>query len=179
MTAGSVARRYAKALHDLASEDGSVDESAAALASLAEAVQSLDAGALASGVLDAESRRKLGSALATPFGAATTLGRFVRLLAERDRLSALPAIHEWYVRINDRAAGRVRLAVKTATPLDQSQIDAVIGAFRSVAGGKIVPQVETDPTILGGAIVEVEGRVYDGSVKTRLSRLAARMAGEA
>jgi len=31
---------------------------------------------------------------------------------------------------------------------------------------------------IGGIVVELQGRVYDGSVKTHLSRLAAKMAGE-
>ena len=35
-----------------------------------------------------------------------------------------------------------------------------------------------DEELLGGVIVEIEGRVYDGSVRTRLARLAARMSGD-
>ena len=33
-------------------------------------------------------------------------------------------------------------------------------------------------TLIGGLVVELQGRVYDGSVRTHLSRLAAKMAGE-
>jgi hypothetical protein len=40
-----------------------------------------------------------------------------------------------------------------------------------------VADVAVDPALLGGAVVELEGRVYDGSVKTALARLASRMAG--
>jgi F-type H+-transporting ATPase subunit delta len=116
--------------------------------------------------------------LAVPVGVDTTLGKFVRLLAERDRLATLPAIQEWFVRIQDRAAGRVRLSLKAATALDQSQIDAVVAAFTNVTDGNITAEVETDSSLLGGAVVELEGRVFDGSVKTRLTRLAARMAGD-
>jgi F0F1-type ATP synthase delta subunit len=38
--------------------------------------------------------------------------------------------------------------------------------------------VKTDEELLGGVVVELEGRVYDGSIRTRLARLAARMSGE-
>jgi F-type H+-transporting ATPase subunit delta len=176
---GSIARRYAKALHDLAAEEGLVAEVGAALASFAEAIAAVDDGSLAPGVLDGDARAKMGAALAAPLGAQTTLAKFVQLLAARDRLAALPSIHEHFIRIDDRAAGRVRLTVTTAAPLEQSQIDAVVAAFRSLTGGNAVPRVRTDPEMLGGAVVEIEGRVYDGSVKTRLSRLAARMAGDA
>lgn len=178
MIAGSVARRYAKALYELASEEGSLEQVGLALSELAPAIASADEGALTPGVLDRDSRRRLGAALAVPVGPDTTLGKFVRLLAERDRLATLPAIQEWFVRIQDRAAGRVRLSLKAATALDQSQIDAVVAAFRNVTDGNITAEVETDSSLLGGAVVELEGRVFDGSVKTRLTRLAARMAGD-
>jgi len=178
MIAGAVARRYAKALYELANEEGGVEEVGQALAQLAQAVASAEEGALAPGILDRDSRRKLGTALAAPVGAGTTLGKFVRLVAERDRIATLPAINEWFVRIRDRAAGRVRLTLKAATALEQSQIDAVVAAFGNITDGNITAEVETDPSLLGGAVVELEGRVFDGSVKTRLTRLAARMAGD-
>ncbi len=178
MIAGSVARRYAKALYELVAEEGAVADTAAALSELSIAIQSLADGVLAPGVLDGDARRKLGSAMAAPIGADSTLGKFVRLLAERDRLLILPTIYEWFVRIEDREAGRVRLTLKAATALDQNQVDAVVAAFGKVTDGKIAAAVEIDPDLLGGALVELEGRVFDGSVKTRLTRLAARMAGD-
>jgi len=178
MIAGAVARRYAKALYELAEEDGSLSSVTASMAQLSAAVAAADDGMLTPGVLDRDARRKLGAALAAPLGADTTLGKFVRLIAERDRLSTLPAINDWLIRIVDREAGRVRLMLKTATTLDQSQVDAVIAAFGSVTDGTIAAEVETDSSLLGGAVVELEGRVFDGSVKTRLTRLAARMAGD-
>lgn len=178
MIAGAVARRYAKALFELASEDGSLADVTSSMGELAAAVASADEGSLTPGVLDRDARRKLGAALAAPIGVDTTLGKFVRLLTERDRLSTLPAINDWLIRIVDREAGRVRLTLKAATPLDKAQIDAVVAAFSKVTDGRITAEVETDSSLLGGAVVELEGRVFDGSVKTRLTRLAARMAGD-
>jgi hypothetical protein len=48
-----------------------------------------------------------------------------------------------------------------------------------VAKREIVTHVTTDPSLLGGAVVELDGRVYDGSIRTALARLASRMAGSA
>jgi F-type H+-transporting ATPase subunit delta len=178
MIAGAVARRYAKALYELANEEGRVEEAGQALSQFAEAVASAEEGALTPGLLDREARRKFGAALAAPVGADTTLGKFVRLVAERDRIATLPAIYDCFVRIGDRAAGRVRLTLKAATTLEQTQIDAVVAAFGNITDGNITAEVEVDSSLLGGAVVELEGRVFDGSVKTRLTRLAARMAGD-
>lgn len=178
MISGSVARRYAKALYELASQEGGVEDAAASLEQLATAVGDLDEGTLSPGVLDADARQKLGAALAAPFGGGT-LGKFIQLLADRDRLEILPNIHEWFERIRDEADGRVRLTVTSATELDAGEIDSVVAAFKKIAGGNVTAEVNTDPSLLGGAVVEVQGRVYDGSIKTRLTRLAAKMAGDA
>jgi F-type H+-transporting ATPase subunit delta len=178
MISGSVARRYAKALYELVDEEGGVAETAAALSELAQAIESLDDGTLAPGLLDGDERRRLALALAAPVGVETTLGKFVRLLSERDRVGILPSIHEWFVRIEDRAAGRVRLTLRAAAPLEQSQVDSVVAAFGKITDGNIAASVETDADLIGGALVELEGRVFDGSVKTKLTRLAARMAGD-
>jgi F-type H+-transporting ATPase subunit delta len=177
VTPGSVARRYAKALYELAAEEGAVDAIGQALAALAEAVKGVPAEQLAPGVLDAEARRKLGRALATPVGVDTTLGKFLRVVAERDRVSELPGVYYWYVKRLDEEAGRVRAGITSAVELRPNELQAVLGAFGKLAGREVVPEVVTDPELLGGVVVELEGRVYDGSVRTRLARLAAKMAG--
>jgi len=177
VTPGSVARRYAKALYELSAEEKTVDANGQALAALAEAVKAVPAEQLAAGVLDAEARRKLGRALAQPFGADSTLGKFLQVVAERDRVSELPGIYYWYVKRLDEAAGRVRASVTSAADLRPDELQAVLDAFGKRAGREVVPEVATDAELLGGVVVELEGRVYDGSVRTRLARLAARMAG--
>lgn len=177
MTPGSVARRYAKALYELAAEEGSVEQIATALAEIATAVAGIDANSLAPGVLDAASRRALGEALAGPVGPDSTLGKFLRLIVERDRVTELPGVQFWFVKRLDEEAGRVRATVTAANELTDSQTESIVAVFRPIAGRDVLPEVSSDPDLLGGAIVELEGRVYDGSVKTRLARLAARMAG--
>lgn len=179
MTPGSVARRYAKALYELALEDGSVAEIANALSELATAVRQIPADQIAPGVLDGDARRKLGQALAEPVGRDTTLGRFLQVLASNDRLSELPGVYYWFVKRVDEDAGRVRAVVTSAAVLAPNQLDAVVSAFAKLAGREVVPEATTDSDLLGGVIVELEGRVYDGSIRTRLARLAARMAGAA
>ena len=178
MTPGAAARRYARALHDLAREEGNVEDVAAALGELAEAVEGAAEGSLLPGVLDGDSRARLGNALAAPFGAATTLGKFIRLIAERDRISELPGVHHWFQKQLDVDAGRVRASITTATAPTQAELDSIVATFRRGAGREVIAEVTTDERLLGGVIVELEGRVYDGSIRTRLARLAARMAGD-
>ena len=179
MSGRAVARRYAKALYELASEERSTGPVGIALRGIASGVDGAGREELAEGALDTEARSKIGAALAEAVGPDTTLGRFVRLVADRDRLAHLPDIAEWYEKLEDEAAGRVRVAIKAAVALTDADVEAFRAAFRSIAKREVVADVAVDPDLLGGAVVELEGRVYDGSVKTALARLASRMAGAA
>lgn len=178
MTSGSAARRYARALYALAGEEGKVAETGSSLGELATAVAEVGA-VLAPGLLDGEAREKLGRRMAAAVGQDSTLGKFIRLLALRDRLAELPTIDRFYVALRDSDEGCVRMKVTTATELKEADVRRLVEGFSDKTEGKILTETVVDESILGGAVVELEGRVYDGSVKTYLARLAQRMAGDA
>ena len=173
---GAVSKRYARALYDLASEAGDVDGVAAGLEALSAAVAEVGPETLSPGNLSGEVRVKLGRALADGFGAESTLGRFLGVLADRDRLDEIPAIRDRFNALADDAAGRVRIAVTSAYELSDDDKTAIVERFEKIAGKSVVPELAVDETLIAGATVELEGRVYDGSVRTQLARLEARMA---
>ncbi len=174
---GAIGKRYARALFALAEREGKTDEFGEALSEIAQAVQGLIAtGAAAS--LDEEARSRLGRRLAEYVGGDSTLGRFLQLVVLRGRLAALPQIHEHYQALGDAEQGRVRAEVTSARSLEQEELESVIAEFARVTGRTVLARVETDAALLGGLVVEIEGRVFDGSVRTALARLADRMAGE-
>jgi len=177
VTAGSVARRYAKALYELAAEDRSVEPTGVLLCQIAEAVEEAGRASFARGVLQAGARHQIGETIANKVGQDSLIGRFVRLVAERDRLADLASIAEWYAKLEDQAAGRVRVAITSPVALSDADVTAICKAFRGIAGGEVVASVNTDESLLGGAVVELQGRVFDGSIKSALARLASRMAG--
>lgn len=173
----SISRRYGRALFELASESSSAEEVGTGLAALAEAIRGLDAGALAPGILTAAQRDQLAKKLAESIGRDSLLGRFVAVLASNDRLEQLPAISERYDRLQDSAAGRVRIHVRSAAALGDAERAALRQKFEKITGRKVLDTVGVDDALLGGVTVEAEGRVYDGSVRTLLARLERRMAG--
>jgi hypothetical protein len=44
-------------------------------------------------------------------------------------------------------------------------------ALEKISGKKIVIHQESDPGLIGGAVVHLEGKIYDGSVSTQLEKL--------
>jgi F-type H+-transporting ATPase subunit delta len=78
----------------------------------------------------------------------------------------------------DEEKGRVRLSVRTAVELNDADQKQLIIAFANLTGKEVIPTVTVDPDLLGGVLVEVKGKVYDGSVRAQLDRIANQLAGE-
>lgn len=176
---GAIGRRYGRALFELASETKTGEETGAGLAELASAVEALEPGTLGPGLLTAGQREKLSQALVARVGGSSLLARFIGVLAANDRLDQLPAIRASYESLEDEAAGRIRVRVRSATPLSEDDRAALRARFEKITGRHVLDTVEVDAALLGGVTVEAEGRVYDGSVRTQLARLERKMAGQA
>jgi F-type H+-transporting ATPase subunit delta len=98
------------------------------------------------------------------------------LLLARDRLKYLPEIVGCYRRLLNEARGRVEAKAVGASPLELAMVERLREVLRGIAGKEIVLQQETDPSLIGGVLIELEGRIYDGSVRTQLEKLKQRIA---
>ena len=63
----------------------------------------------------------------------------------------------------------------SAFPLSAEEKAALEEAFSRKLGAKVELMVVMDPHLIGGVKVALEGKVYDGTVKNRLSELRARL----
>lgn len=59
----------------------------------------------------------------------------------------------------------------SAKPLGQDQLRAIESRFTALLGGSVRLTEETDPSLLGGVRVEIDGRVYDGSLRLQLQEV--------
>jgi F-type H+-transporting ATPase subunit delta len=55
-------------------------------------------------------------------------------------------------------------------------VESVRERLRGISGKDVVLQEETDASLLGGLLIELEGKVYDGSVRTQLEKMKQRVA---
>ncbi len=176
----SLARRYAKALFALAKEAHSLEPTAVDLERVAAVADDRTIGPiLSSPLLSPVRRRALVAQISKELRLSDLLTRFVGLLADRQRLAELPAIHRSLQELLDAELGRARITIRSACPLETQQHDEVVRVFSQLTGKHIVPTVSIDPELLGGVVVEVAGKVYDGSVRTQLARMARQLAGTA
>lgn len=98
-----------------------------------------------------------------------------RLLAENRRLAALPAIAEAYEALRARAENVVDVQVASAAALDEAQQQRLVEALQKRLGKQVRLHLTLDPALLGGARLQVGDQVIDGSVSTRLEKLANAM----
>jgi len=174
----AVARRYAKALFALAKESATLDPALRELERIAAVAKDPSIGpVLSSPLLSPARRRDLGQRIASELGLSDLLTRFVALLADHQRLAELPRIHDYFQELLDAELGRARITIRSARPLDGQQEADLVTVFSKLTAKQIVPNSVVDPELLGGVVVEVAGKVYDGSVRTQFHRLARQLAG--
>lgn len=173
MIVGSIARRYAKALFDLAAEANQVDAWAQSLVSLKKAVESSPelAALLTSPVYTREQRQGLAGELARALGLAEAPRHLVLLLAERNRLASLPAIADTFGRLADEKLGRIRARVTSAVPLTEAEAAALAARLAAASKGQVIVERAVDPALLGGVVAQVGSFVYDGSLRSQLEDL--------
>jgi F-type H+-transporting ATPase subunit delta len=173
-----VARRYAKAIFALAREEQSLEATAADLEGLATVARTPDiAAALANPLLSPPTRNALARTLAERLELRPTTRNFLLLLADQRRLDQIVAVCDYYRELLDRALGQVRAQITAAAPVSPAQAQQLVQSFERLTGKRVLPTIAVEPEILGGLIVAVEGKVYDGSLRTQLERLAGAIAG--
>jgi F-type H+-transporting ATPase subunit delta len=177
---GAVARRYAKAVFGLAKEAGALQPTADQLARLAAVASDPTVGpVLRSPLLSAARRHDLAQTLGRELPLSELLTHFVQLLADHQRLRELPAIADRYQHLLDTELGRVRVTIRSASPLDAKQEADIVAVFARLTGKQVISRTVVDTALLGGVVVEVSGKVYDGSVRTQLDRVAHELSGAA
>lgn len=169
----TIARPYAKAVFAEAQDSGDIDAWSDLLAGTAAIVG--DAGFRVLIGNPQVAQEVVADLLHEGVGRAAgdTGHAFLRLLAERRRLDALPGIRALFEALRADAENRVDVEVTSAVELDDGQRQRFAQALKKRLGRDVVIHASTDASILGGAIVRAGDLVIDGSVKGRLDKLAA------
>jgi F-type H+-transporting ATPase subunit delta len=174
----SIARRYAKAIIAVAQEQNSLEQTGDELRLLrALAEEPQIAQGLANPLLSANARRGLARAIAEQLKLRPIMRDFLSLLADHRRLDQLAGIADQYQHILDQMLGRVRATLTSSGALAPQQLEAVVAALTRQTGRTVLAEERVDPQLLGGLVVDIEGKVYDGSLRTQLEALAASIAG--
>jgi len=170
----SLARRYARALIEVAKERAGLDAVQAQLDALAQVVrESSELGALLKNPEYSRAERWAAlQAVMNALGAVETpLQNFIRLLVDRDRIAYLGDIARVFRDMADSLAGRVRGRVTAATPLPEDSMTAIKKGLERLTDRQVILEASVEPELLGGVMARVGSTVYDGSLRSRLEEL--------
>lgn len=176
MRAGALARRYARALFALADAQQSLEPVGSALAAVTDALQEPNVMRVLTGPVTRERKRALLMKIVEVTGAPVMVRDFLLLLADHHRLKQIPAIRSVFEGLLDEKRGITRATIRSAVALSPDILDETTRVFGAITGKQVVAQVEVVPDLIAGVIVEVDGRVYDGSLRTQLGKLHQQMA---
>jgi len=176
MIEGSLSRRYARALFRLALAEGREEEIGQEMGRFASAcADSSLAEALNNPAFDVPSRKSVLVSVGQALELSSLMLRFLSLLLERRRLTLLPAVFSCYRSLLDEAKGRVEARVVAAAPLEEGALQRLRAALGKISGKEVILKDEIDPGLIGGAVIHLQGKIYDGSVRTQLEKMRQRI----
>ncbi len=173
--ATAAARRYARAIFEVAQQDGQVAEWGRRVADVRDLLSNDDVAAVVTNPTIAVAER-MALISAAPHELDPEATNLAKLLIESNRVADVDAVADEYERLADEDAGRVRATVTTAVELTTADRDRVAGELSKRLGKEVRMDVVVDPRILGGMKLQYGDRLVDASVSTKLQQLRRRLA---
>jgi F-type H+-transporting ATPase subunit delta len=173
----SLAGRYASALFDLASENGTVTPVESDLDTLSAALADSDdlAALTTNPQLSRDVQAKAIAAVAKALKLSPLTAKFLGVLAGNRRLGKLPAIIAAFKAIAAAQRGEIVATVTSAHPLSADQLASLKTKLTAREGRTVMLTAGVDPDLLGGLVVTIGSTRIDGSIRTRLNSLAQAM----
>jgi F-type H+-transporting ATPase subunit delta len=162
------ARRYARAIIETATDTLAVRDELAAISATLRANPAL-LGALSNpGVPEANKKAMVAAVFQ---GLSSPLPRLMDMLIDASRAELIHDIAHRY-RDEWNARNNVHAAIATsAIELDVDAREQVRKAIEKAVAGSVEMEVNTDASLVGGLKVEVDGHMFDGTVRARLKAL--------
>lgn len=176
MNAGLIARRYATVLYDYAAEQGETQQVYADARNVAASLLESNAAlSFLASPLRKPSEKK--TFLASVFGSsvcASTL-RFMNFTADKGRESLLCEILRVFGIVYRKRLGIRSASVVTATQLSAQKQKDFAAMLEDKTQSKVEVEYATNADLIGGIVVEIDGKQIDCSVKNQLKEIERKL----
>ncbi|MCB0347833.1 MAG: ATP synthase F1 subunit delta [Bdellovibrionales bacterium] len=155
-----LARKYAKALYDLAKTEGVQEKILLQLSELKKAVAATS--------LDSKEQVEslIGQLAFHPLVSNT-----LKLMADNKRLSLVSTLHDQYQSLLDEDMGVVRGVVSSANVLNNEQRKEIEARVNAITNKRAILSFKEEPEMLGGFVVHAGAYKIDGSLKNQLTKM--------
>jgi F-type H+-transporting ATPase subunit delta len=184
MTVSAVINRYANALADVVTAEGSAVRPEQAVAELRSFEAALTSSAelhnaLTSPAVPSGRKKAVVGRIAGMLGLARIVRNFLYVLVDHRRIAALPEIIQEFEQTVDERLGFARAEVTSARELAPEQREQLNRELERLTGKKLRARYSVDESLIGGVVAKIGSTVYDGSVRGRLDALGRRLRAEA
>ena len=173
MSNQGVARRYAKALFELGTEQNALDKLTQDVRAVGDTVAKNPelTLVLTNPTVGPAVRKAILNDVVNRLGVSPTVKSAVFLISDHGRAALLPRIADVLADLADERAGKVKAEVTSASPLSEAQYTRLTTALERLTGRKVSLVRKVDPAIIGGVITRIGDKMYDGSVRSRIEEI--------
>lgn len=169
----AAAKRYAEALFDVVQSRGTVDQTERDLETVHQAL--LESDDLRKVLTHPRvSKEKKKALLATIFkeDVSQEVLNLLKVIVDRGREAIFVGLKGAFTAIADEARGIVEMTVTTAQPLTKEEEDKLVHAVSSHLGKQLRVRAQVDPNVIGGVLIKIGNRLYDGTLAGKLNRFS-------
>ncbi len=172
-----IAKRYAKALVQLAEEKKTIEKTRADIAAFVAAVNEHPAlqKLFASPVFTPENKKAVIRELAGKLGMQPSSQRFVEHLAETGRIRYVREVFEAFQEILAERTNRAMARLTTAVAIGPADLADIKKKLEVLTGKQVDIDAKVDAALIGGAKAQIGSTVYDGTIKNQLNKMRSQL----
>ena len=121
--------------------------------------------------IPADQKLAVLDALAEKIGMMREVRNFFAVIMDHQRLGDVHEILLCYAELADSSRGMKEAEVVTAHPLNEEDRRTLEAQVARLAGSRVRVAYSEDTSLLGGAVVKIGSKVYDGSLKAQLEQM--------
>ncbi len=176
----SASLQYANAMADIALAQGAAEPAAKQLrefgAAYAESTELRTF--LASPGVSMEAKHAVIEKIVARLGASKIIRNFLFVLMDHRRTQLIPEVIAAFHQVIRQRQGVAEAEISSAMELSAAQKKEMSATLARLTGKKIEAKYALDPALLGGAVVRIGDTIYDGSLRSRLNEMRARLVAE-
>ena len=169
----TVSRKYARAFLQIGQREGNYEALGQELDQLQDLLQQSKElrSVLFSFAYPSPTRKKIISALGQSLSLSKGTIDFLHLLIERERMDHFLEIVKSYRGLCDEVSNRTRATLVAPGDISPNSVAEVRKQLEVRTGKKVILSVEHDPSLIGGVLTKIGNVIYDGSLKTQLTKV--------
>jgi len=171
LSQGVIARRYAKALINLAEKD--LENTGKNLTALADVFSNSAelSEVLSDTKVSSQIKQNVLKEILKKIKVSKLVDTFIRYLLAKRRIVLLPNIERAFNLLLQEKLGRIEAGITVAQEISEVTVGKLEKAISRYSGKEVTVNITIDPAIIGGIVTRIGSVVIDGSIHTQLNQI--------